>query len=181
VVLPLAKWTDADALRAVGAEVAADLGRALEADVESPLTTAQAAAVPGEQAGPAATAAAPLVRVRVDGLEGARASALRSAMEAALKRRGLRIADAGTPVGDAMEVTGTFARDAAQTTDAGVVVPLRIDWTVAGAEGQDLGRASQRNAVPAAVLEGQFTTLAVMIAQAAAEGIVAVVRQHGAE
>jgi hypothetical protein len=48
---------------------------------------------------------------------------------------------------------------------------VEIDWIVSGNEGQEIGRATQKNTVPVGVFEGRWGQMAVMIAAAAANSV----------
>ena len=52
---------------------------------------------------------------------------------------------------------------------------IAIAWAVSDDRGLDLGQADQKNAIPAGALDGRWGTVAYSVAEAAAEGVQAII------
>ena len=52
---------------------------------------------------------------------------------------------------------------------------VEIDWTVSGIEGQEIGRATQKNTVPVGTFKGRWGQMAVIIAAAAANSVIEII------
>jgi len=101
----------------------------------------------------------------LDGAPDKAAAPLRHAMEAALKKRNFRIADA-------LEGAGLVIAGAIEFGPENVEPrPIRITWSVMDTAGQELGKLTQQNAIPRQELEKQWKTLAAVIADNAAGGV----------
>ena len=87
------------------------------------------------------------------------------ALEAALAGRGLDVAPPAAP--SHLHVFGSVEAGPAH---AGLR-ELRLGWSVVWSDGNEVGRVDQANAVPAAWLEGAWTSLAAAAAEGAASGI----------
>ncbi len=134
------------------------------------LATVAAQAIAALVQEPAAAGAAsvprpPLHVAAVTGAPGDGGVALRRAMTRALGGAGFRLSDA--PVSGALVIAGRVAlsppREGRQTAE--------IIWAVRRAEGTELGRLTQKNAVPAGSLDGAWGPTARAIADAAVGGV----------
>jgi hypothetical protein len=161
--LPAAAWRRADAptFRAAAAEAAPAIA--------AMLARADAAT---RQIEPGALAAG-LPTVRMSGVAGAPGDGNRSldrAIRTALAKEGLRVQEGAD---------GEFALSGRVAVTA---LPRRIErveitWTVARADGTELGRVSQLNEVPAGTLDGLWADVAVVVAEQAAGGVAQVIRR----
>jgi hypothetical protein len=116
--------------------------------------------------GKSAEQAAPPLHVwPVDGMTAGDGATLRQAMIAALRRRGYMVSNGLDGAG--LVIAGHFTADPAVADRR----PVEISWAVLDAAGKELGKLSQRNAVPASDLESGWRTLAAVIAENAAGGI----------
>ena len=101
----------------------------------------------------------------VDGAPDKEAALLRHAMEAALKKRNFRIADAlegaGLVIAGAIELGPENAEPR----------PIRITWSILDAAGKNLGKLTQQNTIPRQEMENRWKTLAAVIADNAAGGV----------
>jgi hypothetical protein len=134
------------------------------------LATTAAQAIAALVQEPAAAGAAPVPRpplhvAAVTDAPGDGGIALRRAMTRALGGAGFRLLDA--PVSGALVITGRVAvsppRNGRQTAE--------IIWAVRRTDGTELGRLTQKNAVPAGSLDGAWGPTARAIADAAVGGV----------
>ena len=87
------------------------------------------------------------------------------AMEVALKKRNFRIAD---PLdGAGLVIAGAIELGPENTEPRSI----RITWAVLDADGKELGKLTQQNAIPRQLLENNWNTLAIVIAENAAGGV----------
>lgn len=87
------------------------------------------------------------------------------AMEVALKKRNFRIAD---PLdGAGLVIAGAIELGPENTEPRSI----RITWAVLDADGKELGKVTQQNAIPRQLLENNWNTLAIVIAENAAGGV----------
>jgi hypothetical protein len=109
----------------------------------------------------------PAVHVqRVGGLPAAQSAALEAAIAFWLRRARLEIAEGPTP-GAVVIAGGVVFRDRPEAK-----VAVDVVWRVLGGDGVELGRLSQQNEVPVAVLSQVWGEVATAIAENATEGIV---------
>ncbi len=101
----------------------------------------------------------------VGGAPNKTAAPLRRAMEAALKKRNFRIADALEGAG--LVIAGTIELGPESTEPR----PIRITWSILDTAGQELGALTQQNAIPRQEMENRWDSLAVVIADNAAGGV----------
>lgn len=116
-------------------------------------------------AGAAAAPRPPLHVAAVTGAPGDGGIALRRAMRRALGGAGFRLSDA--PVAGALVIAGRVAVSAPQKGRQ----TAEITWAVRRSDGTELGRLSQKNAVPAGSLDGAWGPTARAIADAAVGGV----------
>jgi hypothetical protein len=125
--------------------------------------------------GAADRSAPPLHVWPVDGMEAGDGAALREAMETALRRRDFTVFS--NLDGAGLVIAGHFTAGPAAADRR----PVEITWAVLDAAGQELGKLTQRNAVPVSALESGWKTLAAVIAENAAGGVSDLVRNLPAE
>jgi hypothetical protein len=156
--VPEAAWAkgDAEMAKALVAKAALRLAKRVEGDA------------PQEHA-----VNAPVVAVApVTGASGDGGHALSLAMTDALRRGGLALKDNQDDPANFL-LTG---RVAIGTPTAGHQ-QIKIVWILSGAKGQEIGRVSQENAVPAGSLDGAWGDTAYDVATAAATGIVSLIQR----
>lgn len=108
----------------------------------------------------------------VDGAPGDGNVALKRMVEASLKERGLRIA--GAMEEDALVLLGSVAIDPLPGKPQERVT---VRWSVIRLDGREIGTVEQSNPVPAGALNGNWGQVAYLVAEAAADGIVQLVRE----
>ncbi|MFN3461461.1 MAG: hypothetical protein ACK4ZN_10675 [Oceanibaculum sp.] len=108
----------------------------------------------------------------VDGAPGDGNVALKRMVEASLKERGLRIA--GAMEEDALVLLGSVAIDPLPGKPQERVT---VRWSVIRLDGREIGTVEQSNPVPAGALNGSWGQVAYLVAEAAADGIVQLVRE----
>jgi hypothetical protein len=166
--------TDGPTGRRLGRAAGEALIAAIDADADAPLTRRMAApaARPLPEAGrrpPIDTAPPPLGLVRVDGLPAEQGQFLGAAMRGALAGRGVDFAE------DALlGLSGHVTLGAAKADGSH---DIHLLWVVHQADGTPAGSAEQANSVPAALLADRFPALASAVAEAAAPGIVAILKR----
>jgi hypothetical protein len=96
---------------------------------------------------------------------------LRQAMETALRRRDFAVTTSLD--GARLVVAGALALGPAN----GDQRPIEITWSVLDTGGQEVGKLTQRNAVPQAALTSGWRALASVIAENAASGVSDLVRR----
>ena len=150
-VMPESAWRDGRraAMRALTGDVAGELaalvhGASRDADERVPI---------------------PLHVWPVAGAPAGDNAALQRAMESALRRRDFTVTSGLD--GARLIVAGALRLGAAEAEER----PIEVTWSVLDADGQELGKLTQRNAVPAAALEVGWKTLAAVIAESAAGGV----------
>lgn len=147
IVVPMPPARDRARLNAVTGAVARDIAAALQPEAVAPKP-------------PRAVAIGPVTgRAAGDGLTLARA------LDFALRRAGVRIADSAD-------------RDSLVVTAAVQVAPrapgtrqVRVEWTMRAPDGSEVGQIRQENEVPADLVERGWPELAAAVADGAAEGI----------
>jgi hypothetical protein len=108
----------------------------------------------------------PLFVAPVTGAPGDGKNSLRNAMIAALRRAKLKIV-ARKQV-DAVEIVGRVQISPARKQRQDIV----IIWAVRGPDGAEIGKLTQRNAVPAGSLDKAWGALAFVVADAAVAGVI---------
>lgn len=149
--VPAADWRDVRraAMQALTQDIAAEVAALLHG--------------PADEAAPPPT---PPIHVwPVDGAPPGDDAALQQAMEAALRRRDFDVT--GGLDGARLVVAGTLTLG----PPAAGGTPIEITWSVLGTNGEELGKLTQRNAVPAAALTSGWQALAAIIAENAAGGV----------
>ena len=101
----------------------------------------------------------------VEGAPAKAAGPLRRAMELALKKRDFYIADALDGAGLVIAGTIELGPDNADPRQ------IRITWSVLDTAGTELGKLTQRNAIPRQEMEKRWNSLAAVIAENAAGGV----------
>lgn len=152
------------------ADAGVKIADTVEQDAVLPLAQ-RTATRPDSAMSPALALPALSVAAEVEGLDPARGRILAGAVEEALRRGGLEIADASP-----WRVTGRF--ETAPAPD-GQPIPVRLTWTLVDPDGVARGSAEQINAVPPDTLTRGFAALAAAIAPGAAEGVAALTQQVG--
>jgi hypothetical protein len=119
--------------------------------------------------GPVALAAVPAVM----GAPGDGANSLAAAMEQALARRNIKIADTGTP--QAYQVQGQVLVQP-QPGNRELII---ISWTVTHPGGKRMGVVSQQNTVVRGSLDGPWGRVAQAVAENGADGLVKILKTVG--
>jgi hypothetical protein len=137
----------------------------------APALTKTAYAPPTAQQSPTTgsiSPAGPITAVvpAVSGAPGDGSSALTTAIQRELSKRGLNLA--GTPDARSYKVEGKVAMGASKDGKQ----PIQIDWNVLDPSGKKLGTVSQKNEVPQGSLDGAWGKTADAAAAAAAQGII---------
>jgi hypothetical protein len=115
----------------------------------------------------------PAVSLRaVAGAPGDGGRSLTRAMDDALRRAHVPIADAVVE-GHSLVLAGTVRLSPAEPGKQQV----KVSWTLIGADGREIGRIDQENAVPAGSLDGAWGDVAYAVANAAAPGVVALIER----
>lgn len=114
-------------------------------------------------------AAPPVFVARLDGLPPAQGAALERAIAFRLRRAQLEIAE--RPGADALVVAGGIGFQ----DRPGKQVAVDVVWRVLSGDGGEIGRVTQRNELPAAMLSDGWGDVADAIAETATEGIVELV------
>lgn len=143
------------------AAIAADVARVMQA--ESP------AAIAGSGPPPAMRIAVP----EIDGAPGDGSRSLAAAMTGFLRSKGLRADPASAAKEGALKLAGmvTISRplNGQQTVE--------IVWSLIDTKGREIGNVRQRNPVPAGSLDGKWGEIADFAAEAAADGVLALIDQ----
>lgn len=103
----------------------------------------------------------------ITGLADRDGDALATAVRATLAARGVAIA--GEDAADALLLFG----DVTVTAESDAMRHVEIVWTLAHADGVEVGTARQANRVPASELAGGWAPIAPLVAEAVADGILA--------
>lgn len=165
VSLPAAAWRGQDAEAGGLSEALAPAARKLAAAVQG--------SAPARTDLPGYPAGTRVVVQPVTGEPTALARALAGALTRQLRRRDLPLADRAGP-GDVV-IAGQLAVESAP---GGGLPRLRLTWTVSRkGEAEPLGDLTQANGVPRSRLEGPPEPLANTIAEAAAPGVLRVLRE----
>ena len=135
-----------------------------------------AAAAPGIarllQDEPPAMAADRTIALRpVTGAPGDGGRALTRAMDDALRRAHVALAE--RPGEESLVLTGTVAL----SPPAAGQQQVKVHWALLDADGREIGRVDQENAVPAGSLDGAWGDVAYAVANAAAPGVAALVER----
>ena len=121
----------------------------------------------------AAEVAEPLLAVRaVTGAPGDGARALPRAMDFALRRVHVAIAEKAEDR-ESYVLTGRVEL----SPPASGRQQVRVSWALRRADGSEIGEISQENAVPAGSLDGPWGDIAFAVANAAAPGVAQLIRQ----
>ena len=124
---------------------------------------------------PAPEVSPPVAVLPVDGAPGDGRDTLQRALILALRERGMRVAAADKADPKAILVHGDVA--------VAPVPPNRervdIAWTVRRAGGDELGRVTQSNTIPAGLLRGRWGQIALAAADGAADGVTALIKRFG--
>ncbi|MBL8698922.1 MAG: hypothetical protein JNK67_11150 [Alphaproteobacteria bacterium] len=124
---------------------------------------------PGAVAAPLGTP--PVFIARIDGLNETTSRPLQRALDYALRRAKLEVADA--PGGRTLTLAGRIRfQDRPQN-----MVALDVDWRVLGVDGAELGTLRQQNEVPARILERSWAEIASAIGENAADGVIDIVNR----
>ncbi len=105
----------------------------------------------------------------VDGAPGDGRISLTQALAAALRLRGIAVADLG-------ETESFIILGGIETTTAQGGEQVDIRWSLLRPDGREVGTVSQSNIVPAGTLDGPWGEVAYAIADGAAEGLLALLR-----
>lgn len=157
--LPAAAWREGgSALVALTRTAAPSLAKKIAGKPPSPLTDID-----------------PVVAVRVLGdAPGDGVQALTHAMETALRRAAVTLADK-PGAKPSLVVQGKIE----VTPSAAGKQNLKISWSLLRPDGERIGEVHQRNAVPAALLDGAWGLTAYDIASAAVPGVTALIAETG--
>lgn len=168
-------------LAELGGEPAATMAKGIEGDAPVPVERALAPAggVPVPAGGaPAARArdgSRTVVVTKVEGAPGDRGDfTLRQAIVYALKQARLQVVPERTA--NSLVVVGNVELAELE----GGTQRVKVTWTVARSDGEELGQVSQENNVPSRLLSLAWGEIASAVAENAAGGIAALVRRDGA-
>jgi len=167
--------TRATLLAGLADEPAATMVKGIEGDAPVPI---ERAAVTTESAPPAASPGKgrSIVVTKVDGAPGERGDlTLRQAIEYALTQAQLQVVPERTA--NSIVVAGNVELVELQKGTQHV----KVTWTVARPDGEQLGQVSQENDVPSRILSLAWGEIASAVAENAAGGIAALVRRAGPE
>lgn len=114
---------------------------------------------------------------KIDGAPETAGALLRSELETALRRQALRVSSRMRD--DSVLIVGTVKLAPAPPGTPGIEGQreLSLEWAVMSADGRDLGKLRQKNAVAAEALENDWPKIARVIALGAAQGIGDVLRK----
>lgn len=143
------------------AGIAADVARVMQA--ESP------AVIAGAGPAPALTIAVP----EVTGAPGDGSRSLAAAMTGFLRGKGLR----ADPIAAAKEGALRLAGSVSMSRPQGGQQTVEIVWSLLDTKGREIGNVRQRNPVPAGSLDGKWGEIAGYAAEAAADGVLALIDQ----
>lgn len=173
------KWEKADArtVRAVGVAAARPIATLAQGKPAEPVPQGLEEAIGSgtKQTGATAVAASALGGGRgiyiapVAGAPGDGNDSLTRAMKAVLDLRRMKI------VKDEAAAEFIVRAKVAISPPASGRQTIAIAWAVSDDRGLDLGQADQKNAIPAGALDGRWGTVAYSVAEAAAEGVQAII------
>lgn len=119
------------------------------------------------------------IAVSVAGVAGAPGDgniALARAVDFVLRQNKLEVRDQASPAPSSDPLIRLRGRVEAGRPQGGAQ-PVEIAWTVYGADGAEIGTATQRNTVPAGSLDRDWGETAMLVADAAFEGIAPLIEQ----
>ena len=116
---------------------------------------------------PAAVAPTAIALGRIDGAPGDGAASLKRALEFVLRHSDIPVA--GADHANALTLTGSVEMG----RPAGGRQTVAIRWTLLLPDGNQIGDVRQENAVPAGTLDQTWGNLALLVAEAAYDGIIA--------
>ncbi len=166
----LQSWSG-EALAAPRATIAVDTnGRMVQADLQRAARVIAAAVAGDAPAAPVASGDPTGIAVaRIDGAPGDGRVALKAALEAVLRLNRVRVLEPSSPE------SALILADVRLGTRDGDRQPITIRWVLMLPDGTEIGAVEQRNAIRPGQLDGRWGELALTIAEAAWEGVAALI------
>jgi hypothetical protein len=145
-------------------------GRMVRADLQRAAREIAAAVAGAAPAAPVATGDPTGIAVaRIDGAPGDGRVALKAALEAVLRLNRVRVLEASSPE------SALILGDIRLGQREGERQPITIRWVLMLPDGTEIGSIEQRNAIRPGQLDGRWGELALTIAEAAWEGVAALI------